>query len=737
MGCNYATVRNSEVLWRCKKRKRLMSDTVKFRQEFAAAQLAYIQTLKQVGHSLFNYANRQPSNTEVVHTEKKAEATGDASPPSVEPSPEPLSRPSPEPLSRPSPEPLSAPSSSPLTTEQSIPAAPSSMPSPQQIPILDATHVQPSKNDPVIVNKEAAMPNGLHSPTIQSFLRLDSDDGLVSSMPSSPMNGSAYYSFSQPSSPQSSDWDPFNLFSAFPFRSPERVLLRLRNWDPDMETTTSAVADGLPDLEDVETGQKVEVDEPKKTNVENVVGKVNINESLGKAEKKHIEPHTEKMLPKIEEDSAEEAVSPTENTKLTLVTKAMDKESYKLQGVKDVSLFLFQINECMKRISVAFENALQSGNEVSQILEAQIVYPRRRLRDLSDSFRLASTTSWQWPRRSSSTRVDIDESDDEMGQGILESHSLTLERLYTWERKLYKEVKTGEQLHIAFLRKSREFHSVDVKSKDPDLIEQCRADMKSLESQLAVAFRAISSISFRIQQVTYEELYPQLIELLRRLRIMWKAMFECHTTQKEAALEILTLESSGHYKISPSDGHRSATTELEKQLEAWRQGFYLWVISQQRYIDTLLTWIKVCHMEPESNSRKGSASPAWTKNAPIYMLARNWHDSLLCLEENTEVVNAIDKFSIRVHEVQVSEWEELVQMKRADLASRSMDLRSRSRRANERSGEQEKGGEGEDAVLASLRVHLPSIFDSLATFSSVACKEYEKLHKEAVSLIAE
>ncbi|KAI5070126.1 hypothetical protein GOP47_0014469 [Adiantum capillus-veneris] len=728
MGCKHSTARNSEVLWRCKKRKRLMSDAVKFRQEFAAAQLAYIQTLKLVGHALSHYSNQQLSSTEVIHAEKKGEAAhSDAPSPALEPSSQPLSKPSP----------------SPSITEPLNPRPPSSSSSPQPAPSSVATLLPSAGSAPVTRNKEAAIPNGVSSPTIQALLRQLSDDVPVSSMPSSPMNGTAYYPFSQPSSPQSSAWDPFSLFSVFPYRSPERALRQISNWDPDIETTTDAGVDGLPDLEEGDTGHKVERNEPKKMNVEQNLGKINIAESLGKAEKKQIEPLVEKMLPKIDEDSAEDAASSTsEDTKPNVVAKPKGKENDKSPWN--------QINECMKRITVAFENALESGNEVSQILEAQIVYPRARLRDLSDSFGLASTISWQWPRRSTSSRVDLDDSDDEMEHDKLGSHSLTLQRLYTWERKLYKEVKIGEQLHIAFLRKSREFHSIDGRGKDSELVEQCRTDMKSLESQLVVAFGAISSVSLRIQKVTYEELYPQLIELLRRqvlahahtlyeeeaslcmkkrdylLTIMWRAMLECHTIQKEAALEIVTMEKSGNYKISASDAHRSATIELEKQLEAWKQHFYLWVISQQRYIDTLLTWIKICHMEPESNSRKGAASPAWTaRKAPIYMLARNWHDSLLCLEENTEVVNAIGKFASAVHDIQVGEWEELVRMKRADMASRSMDLRGR------KGNEQDKSGEEEDAVLESLKIHLPSIFDALTSFSLVAYNEYEKLHKEA------
>ena len=43
-----------------------------------------------------------------------------------------------------------------------------------------------------------------------------------------------------------------------------------------------------------------------------------------------------------------------------------------------------------------------------------------------------------------------------------------------------------------------------------------RASMESLNSQLHVAFDAISSTAAKIEQVTHEDLYPQLMQLLKR-----------------------------------------------------------------------------------------------------------------------------------------------------------------------------------------------------------------------------
>lgn len=213
-----------------------------------------------------------------------------------------------------------------------------------------------------------------------------------------------------------------------------------------------------------------------------------------------------------------------------------------------------------------------------------------------------------------------------------------------------------------------------------------------------------------------------------RLKTMWKAMLECHKTQKDLALDIRTIDKSGH-TFAASDAQRSAAVELENQLKLWHQCFFMWVVSQQRYIKTLLKWIKICHREPESNVKRGAMSPG---KAPIYLLIRNWHDSLLRLGENIDVFNAIQEFVSIVHDVQLSESEELAEMKKTEMLSRSRSQKRVVRR--ERTQEDmniSREVQREDAVLSSLQQHLPNIFEALINFSSAACREYEKLHNGA------
>lgn len=73
-----------------------------------------------------------------------------------------------------------------------------------------------------------------------------------------------------------------------------------------------------------------------------------------------------------------------------------------------------------------------------------------------------------------------------------------------------------ENLRVACAKKRRQFNVFEHEKRDAHLIEETRAAMEILNSQLAVAFNGISSSSARIEQITTEELYPQLVELLKR-----------------------------------------------------------------------------------------------------------------------------------------------------------------------------------------------------------------------------
>ncbi|PWZ26131.1 hypothetical protein Zm00014a_012377 [Zea mays] len=62
------------------------------------------------------------------------------------------------------------------------------------------------------------------------------------------------------------------------------------------------------------------------------------------------------------------------------------------------------------------------------------------------------------------------------------SHHSTLDRLYTWEKKLYKEVKAGERLRIEYEKRLTHLRNQDVKGEEPTSVDKTCAALRSLHT---------------------------------------------------------------------------------------------------------------------------------------------------------------------------------------------------------------------------------------------------------------
>ena len=99
----------------------------------------------------------------------------------------------------------------------------------------------------------------------------------------------------------------------------------------------------------------------------------------------------------------------------------------------------------------------------------------------------------------------------------------------------------------------------------------------------------------------------------------------------------------------------------------------------------------------------------------MYVLARNWDQSLTWLGKNVEASsNTIKKFADALHALQVSESEEL-------------------RHGHDVNEEILNVLEHKDSALSSLQEHLFPMFDTLCEFALITIEEYGKLYKDAKS----
>ncbi|PPS06281.1 hypothetical protein GOBAR_AA14362 [Gossypium barbadense] len=193
-----------------------------------------------------------------------------------------------------------------------------------------------------------------------------------------------------------------------------------------------------------------------------------------------------------------------------------------------------ELLEALKDIEDYFVRAYDSGKDVSRMLEANMVHLQSGLEGIKEnSTKLIQAITWHRSTlskpqsckslvasssKSSSAwteyKNDLFDQYAGMDSG---SHSLTLERLYAWEKKLYEEVKAGDSTRKIYERKCSRLRNQDVKGYDELTMDKTRAAVKDLYARILIAIRSAETISKRIQNLRDEELLPQIIELLKFL----------------------------------------------------------------------------------------------------------------------------------------------------------------------------------------------------------------------------
>ncbi|KAF5727138.1 hypothetical protein HS088_TW22G00825 [Tripterygium wilfordii] len=447
-----------------------------------------------------------------------------------------------------------------------------------------------------------------------------------------------------PSPQRDFGWDFFNPFDGM---RPEGISGYRRSSDDDLRVVREE--EGIPELE-----EEVEIEEEEKKVVAEKNAKGDLEES-GLAE-----------MVKLADGSANDSLG--EQKGLTFID--CPKEGRELL-------------EALKDIEDYFIRAHSSGKDVSRMLEANQV----RLQS-ENSTKLIQSIAWHRPTssckslvasssKSSSTWTEFknDLFDDYQGMNS-GSHSLTLGRLYAWEKKLYEEVKVGDSMRKSYEKKCMRLRSQDVRGADEVSMDKTRATVKDLYARILVAIRSAESISKRIQKLRDEELQPQIVELLKGLTHTWKVMMESHEIQNKILFEVKFFASSAFGKFC-NDNHRLATLQLEAELHNWRACFLDYIAAQKAYLDALYGWLtKFLVPEVEFHSRgRTSAAPYRSNGPPLLVICHDWLASLEKLPDKA-VSFALKSFSKDVRALWIQQGEELQQKRKVDSLAKELDRKS-------------------------------------------------------------
>lgn len=272
--------------------------------------------------------------------------------------------------------------------------------------------------------------------------------------------------------------------------------------------------------------------------------------------------------------------------------------------------------EAMKDIDSQFLGICSAAQEVSRMLEAsraqystsndisvKMLNPVALLRSAS-----SRSSSSRFLLASSSSIDDLFDNDtsscysEESCSSMSGSHHSTLDRLFTWEKKLYKEVKAGERLRLEYEKRMAHLRSQDEKGEEPSSVDKTRAALRSLHTRMKVSIHTVQSISRRIEVLRDEELHPQLMELVQGLSRMWRAMAERHKAQKrtidDAKLLFLhhRVSAATAVALGPPEPNTPppAAVALECEVRAWRSALEAWLSAQRAYARALAAWARRC-----------------------------------------------------------------------------------------------------------------------------------------------
>ncbi|KAL0454059.1 UNVERIFIED_CONTAM: protein ALTERED PHOSPHATE STARVATION RESPONSE 1 [Sesamum latifolium] len=262
---------------------------------------------------------------------------------------------------------------------------------------------------------------------------------------------------------------------------------------------------------------------------------------------------------------------------------------------------------------------------------------------------------------------------DDYGGMASGSHSLTLGRLYAWEKKLYEEVKEGDSIRRAYGRKWSQLINQDAGGDEGLALDKTRAAVKDLYSRIIVSIRSAETISTKVEKLRDEELEPQIKELLQGMMRTWKIMSESHEIQNKIISEVKTFTCPSYGKFC-NESHRLATLQLETELVNWRACFAEYIAAQRVYIEALIGWLsKFVAPEVEFYSKdRASARPNRSNGPPLLIFCLDWLDSMNVLPEKA-VSLAIKSCVKDVRALWLQQGEEQLQKRKVDSLSKELD----------------------------------------------------------------
>ncbi|KAL9446630.1 hypothetical protein AB3S75_014324 [Citrus x aurantiifolia] len=599
-----------------------------------------------------------------------------------------------------------------------------------------------------------------------------------------------------PSPPRVSTWDYFNVFDTYDAGStnygmhPGSYKYGYGSNSSSPDSTVVREREGIPELED-ETEPEVfkkgkmkskmneEMNVNENVNVDvrdNNINYKNKNVNFGEGPSRSVpmqntgsgeSPNTEKTDSKEIKSSSDRSIDTvvsngSEERKKEVSFEVEDSsittidggESSKLSSLTTLSVHgTRDLQEVVKEIRDEFETAANYGKEVAMLLEVgKLPYQQRATPLLKVIFSrilylLAPSIISSHPPHRSSIRVTSRTikmakaycgepgGDFDMKNGNLSS---TLDKLYAWEKKLYKEVKDEEKLRVIYEKQCKKLRMLDDRGAESSKIDATQASIRKLQTKINVCIRAVDAISRRIHKLRDEELQPQLTELIHGLIRMWRSMLKCHQKQFQAIMESKARSLKANTGFQRDSGLK-VTLDLEMELLNWCKRFNNWVNTQKSYVESLNEWLLRCLLHEPEETPDGPApfSPSRIGAPPVFIICNDWYQGMVRISEK-EVTGTMSGFASTLHQLWERQDEEQRQRIKAEYLSKDFEKQLSTLRMERGKLKHDQDALSDKTAVSKVSDSGVSPLDDLKVDLDSMRKRLEEekaRHKEAIKLV--
>uniref|UniRef100_A0A0A9GJG2 DUF632 domain-containing protein n=2 Tax=Arundo donax TaxID=35708 RepID=A0A0A9GJG2_ARUDO len=247
------------------------------------------------------------------------------------------------------------------------------------------------------------------------------------------------------------------------------------------------------------------------------------------------------------------------------------------------------------------------------------------------------------------------------------SLSLTLQKLYIWEKKLYDEVKAEEKMRLLLAKNSKRLKLLDQKGAEAHKIDMTRNLVRKLSTKIRIAMRVIAKVSKKINRVRDDELWPQVNALIQGFVRMWQSKLDCYQIQCQVLLEAKNLDS-----IASGGSSRDLALKLELEMIKWIVNFSSWVNAQRSFVKALNGWLALClnYKAEEIVDGVPPYSPGRVGAPLVFVICNSWSQAMDRISEK-EVVTSMQAL--------VSTIQKLSEQQNVEQAEQILAARERER----------------------------------------------------------